>query len=142
MSNARAVRAVLQAAEGAGVGTLRVLQLVAPQQVERVALLVALVALERLGARVPQQMDMEIAGVFELPAAVLADAGLGAGSIAVHNTLWLLIIDDFYMDQLSAHAHCVLLGLYFGRVLASSLCWLVGSGRHFSLCLSIVLGKG
>jgi len=98
MPHSRAICAVLQAAESAGVGTLCVLKLVAPQQMERIAFLVALLAFEGFGARVPQEVDIEIAGVFELPAAVLADAGLGVRSVSVNNALGLLVVDDLHVD--------------------------------------------
>jgi len=52
MPHSRAICAVLQAAESAGVGTLCVLKLVAPQQMERIAFLVALLAFEGFGARI------------------------------------------------------------------------------------------
>jgi len=74
------------------------LQLVASQQMEGIAFLVALLTLEGFGARVPQEVDIEIAGVFELPAAVLADARLGVRSVSVHNALRMLVVDDLYMD--------------------------------------------
>jgi len=65
---------------------------------ERIAFLVALLALEGFGACVPQEVDIEIAGVFELPAAVLADTRLGVRSVSVHNALRMLVVDDLYMD--------------------------------------------